>query len=249
MLHRDDAGAGGDTLEPTDFVVEPDDNAEQYEDDTRPELTEPHRHRPRCDQKRQTYRAGDRGPGEKGDVEGEPFRPNHRTPPASADVNPGAPASHSTTGRSSAPRYLQYSFASSSTAPREIHQCSWLTSSGKTGCAMISISGIARPSSSRLRRMWYHPVTTRKLLKPCWRIHWAVSRALPRVLSASWPSAVQQDAQSALPETRNSSSRSTCWLTPDTKSFRPFPSRSRSMPLCKRKRPPVSTTIASVGDD
>src|SRR5215467_14434357 len=59
---------------------------------------------------------------------------------------------------------------------------------------------------------------------------------------------MQQIAQSGtLPELPSRSPRSTCWLTPETKSFWPFPSRKRSMPLCRRKLPPVSTTMASVG--
>src|SRR6516164_9286153 len=115
MLHRDDAAAARNTIEPPDFVIESDDDPEQEEDASRPKLAELHRHWSRRDQKRQSDRAGDRRPGEEGEVKSERSRPDHRPISASADSTVGTERSRSTMGRSKAPRYLPYSLASSST--------------------------------------------------------------------------------------------------------------------------------------
>src|SRR5690349_21002407 len=50
------------------------------------------------------------------------------------------------------------------------------------------------------------------------------------------------------PSARNSVSRSTVGLTPETNSLPALPASSNSSPVSRRIFPPVSTTIASVGD-
>src|SRR3984893_1084702 len=47
MLHRDDAAIARNAIEPTDLVIEADDDAEQDEDAARPKPAEFHRRRPR----------------------------------------------------------------------------------------------------------------------------------------------------------------------------------------------------------
>src|SRR5438132_2436327 len=106
---------------------------------------------------------------------------------------------------------------------------------------------MARSNSRRLRRTWYQLVTRRRLRYPSSCIQSAVSRALPKVLSAAWPSTMQQAAFSGSgPWARSSSSRSTRSLTPEMNSFFALPAANSSSPTSSLSRPPVTTTIASV---
>src|SRR5215831_727905 len=97
-------------------MIEADDDPEQDEDDTRPKPAELHCHCAGRNQKRQSYRAADHGPGHPSKVENKASRPNHCLISTSADRKAGVDRSPSTTGRNSAPRYLPYSPASSSMA-------------------------------------------------------------------------------------------------------------------------------------
>src|SRR6516225_5256030 len=163
MLHRDDAAARRNTRESFDAVIKANDEFEESKNAARPAPAEGHRRRTRRQQDRQPDHAEHYRPGDKGAIEDERSSPAHSCGSASTGSKP-ANSGFSTNKRNIAARYFAYSPISSAAAPRHASHC-WcgLTSWGKTGCGTISISGIARSNSIRLRGMWYQAVTKRRL--------------------------------------------------------------------------------------
>ncbi len=137
MLHRDNAAAGRNMVEPDDTIIEPDDRPQQKQHTLRPEPAKAHRRLARGQQERQPDRPDDRGPGEIRDIEGGGFRPAHRR--ASVPIGPELTLGvRSISGSNSAPRYFSYSPISNAAVPRHVHQCCCRTRSGKTGCGKIT---------------------------------------------------------------------------------------------------------------
>src|SRR5215471_3584350 len=152
VLHRNDAATPRDAIKTSDFVVQTHDDLEQTEHARCPKPPEAHRHRARRQQQRQADNTEDRGPCEDGKIKGERPHPTHRH--ISACIVPtSVGCSHSISGRNRAARYFMYSATSKAVVPRHAHQCSCLTCPGKTGWVTMSISGIARWNSKRLRGM------------------------------------------------------------------------------------------------
>src|SRR5947209_11644717 len=110
MVHRDDAAAARHTIEPTDLMVEADDELEQNQHARCPEPAKAHRDCARCEEKGQPDGAEDSSPSKGGEIEGERPRPAHRGISARAALS-GVPIvaglRRSISGRPSAPRYLK----------------------------------------------------------------------------------------------------------------------------------------------
>src|SRR5439155_3869841 len=109
-----------------------------------PQPAELHDVAPWPEQQRRAIEADDQRPQVKADIEDEGAQRRHDALSARRVSN---------VARSTAPRYLSYSPTISIAVPGQAHQFACLTCSGKTGLAMMRISGIARANSKRLRRM------------------------------------------------------------------------------------------------